>query len=157
MNVPTFSPWRWWWHDCTTNSSNSVVDDRCMCLYFFIICQIEPFFISLMSRSVKSGRMFAAKLVVLLICVLLCHCPCAFVTLDVYAMPIKPELEGTIYWTMVSNDTFASALDVVYGCGNPNIHIEMLHVTLCVFDRRGRFGRDRLVVTGDNNRRIEPR
>jgi hypothetical protein len=31
-------------------------------------------------------------------------------------MPIKPEPERTIYWTMVSTDTFASAFDVGYGC-----------------------------------------
>jgi hypothetical protein len=35
--------------------------------------------------------------------------------------------------------------------------IEVLQVTLGVLDRRGRVGRARLLVTGDNNRRVQRR
>jgi hypothetical protein len=35
--------------------------------------------------------------------------------------------------------------------------IEVLQVTLGVLDRRGRIGRARLLVTGDNNRRVQRR
>jgi hypothetical protein len=46
--------------------------------------------------------------------------PCAFGRL--MYLQIKPESEGTIYRTMVSTDTFASAVDAGYACGNPNIN-----------------------------------